>query len=141
MRNIELKKQPLFQSTLGDLVEVLKEELGFASESGNDEKGNTFPSGSKHYVRGMKELAVALHCSISTAQRIKSSGVIDAAISQNGKVVVIDVERALDILRVSNKKWGRKYSQVINRNRQFRWEIRRLFSTVELSVHKSRKNL
>lgn len=46
MRNIELKKQPLFQSTLGDLVEVLKEELGFASESGNDEKGNTFPSGS-----------------------------------------------------------------------------------------------
>ena len=108
MRNIELKNQPLLQSTLGDLVEVLKEELGFASESGNDEKGNTFPSGSKHYVRGMKELAVALHCSISTAQRIKSSGVIDAAISQNGKVVVIDVERALDILRVSNKKWGRK---------------------------------
>ena len=47
-------------------------------------------------------------CSVSTAQRIKSSGVIDAAISQNGKVVVIDVERALDILRVSNKKWGRK---------------------------------
>ena len=56
----------------------------------------------------MKELAVALHCSISTSQRIKSCGVIDAAISQNGKVVVIDVERALDILRVSNKKWGRK---------------------------------
>ena len=42
----------------------------------------------------MKELAKALHCSISTAQRIKSSGVIDAAISQNGKVVVIDVEQS-----------------------------------------------
>ena len=99
METFVLKNKPLFQSTLGDLVEV---------ESGNDEKGNTFPFGSRHYVRGMKELAVALHCSISTAQRIKSSGVIDAAISQNGKVVVIDVERALDILRVSNKKWGRK---------------------------------
>ena len=108
METFVLKNKPLFQSTLGDLVEVLKEELGFASESGNDEKGNTFPFGSRHYVRGMKELAVALHCSISTAQRIKSSGVIDAAISQNGKVVVIDVERALDILRVANKKWGRK---------------------------------
>ena len=71
METFLLKNKPLFQSTLGDLVEVLKEELGFASESGNDEKGNTFPSGSKHYV-------------------------------------VIDVERALDILRVSNKKWGRK---------------------------------
>ena len=118
METFVLKNKPLFQSTLGDLVEVLKEELGFASESGNDEKDNIFPSGGKHYVRGMKgggigvppmlELAKALHCSISTAQRIKSSGVIDAAISQNGKVVVIDVERALDILRVSNKKWGRK---------------------------------
>ena len=108
METFVLKNKPLFQSTLGDLVEVLKEELGFASESGNDEKDNIFPSAGKHYVRGMKELAKALHCSISTAQRIKSSGVIDAAISQNGKVVVIDVERALDILRVSNKKWGRK---------------------------------
>lgn len=108
MKTLELRDKPLFQSTLGDLVDVMKEELGFASESGNDEKGNTFPSGDKHYVRGMKELAAALHCSVSTAQRIKSSGVIDAAISQNGKVVVIDVERALDILRVSNKKWERK---------------------------------
>ena len=108
METFVLKNKPLFQSTLGDLVVVLIEELGFASESGNDEKDNIFPSGSRHYVRGMKELAKALHCSTSTAQRIKSSGVIDAAISQNGKVVVIDVERALDILRVSNKKWGRK---------------------------------
>ena len=98
MKDTLLKEKPLFQSTLGDLVEVLKEELGFASESGNDEKDNIFPSGGKHYVRGMKELAKALHCSISTAQRIKSSG-------------VIDVERALDILRVSNKKWGRKNSK------------------------------
>ena len=42
METFVLKNKPLFQSTLGDLVEVLKEELGFASESGNDEKGNTF---------------------------------------------------------------------------------------------------
>ena len=33
MRNIELKKQPLFQSTLGDLVEVLKEELGLSLQA------------------------------------------------------------------------------------------------------------
>lgn len=57
MKDTLLKEKPLFQSTLGDLVEVLKEELGFASESGNDEKDNIFPSGGKHYVRGMKELA------------------------------------------------------------------------------------
>lgn len=54
----------------------------------------------------MKELAKALIAPFRLLQRIKSSGVIDAAISQNGKVVVIDVERALDILRVSNKNGG-----------------------------------
>lgn len=51
MKDTLLKEKPLFQSTLGDLVEVLKEELGFASESGNDEKDNIFPSGGKHYVQ------------------------------------------------------------------------------------------
>lgn len=38
METFVLKNKPLFQSTLGDLVEVLKEELGFVSESGNDER-------------------------------------------------------------------------------------------------------
>ena len=50
METFVLKNKPLFQSTLGDLVEVLKEELGFASESGNDEKGNTFPLDRKSVV-------------------------------------------------------------------------------------------
>lgn len=62
----------------------------------------------KGVVYGTFGFVFVLGGAVSTAQRIKSSGVIDAAISQNGKVVVIDVERALDILRVSNKKWGRK---------------------------------
>ena len=31
MKDTLLKEKPLFQSTLGDLVEVLKEELGFAA--------------------------------------------------------------------------------------------------------------
>ena len=33
MKTLELRDKPLFQSTLGDLVDVMKEELGFASES------------------------------------------------------------------------------------------------------------
>ena len=125
MKDTLLKEKPLFQSTLGDLVEVLKEELGFASEttlsdfleglkfrmqkSGSGEVRPVATSlSNKGLVYGTFGLVFVLGCSVSTAQRIKSSGVIDAAISQNGKVVVIDVERALDILRVSNKKWGRK---------------------------------
>ena len=68
MKDTLLKEKPLFQSTLGDLVEVLKEELGFASESGNDEKDNIFPSGGKHYVRGMnwQKLFIALFRLLNT---------------------------------------------------------------------------
>lgn len=108
MKTLELRDKPLFQATLGDLIEALNE--GFANE-GKDGRGSTNPSSKKRYVRGMKELAEVLHCSVPTAQRIKSSGVLDAAISQSGKVIVVDADLALDLLRVSNKKWGRKYSK------------------------------
>ena len=36
---------------------------------------------------------------------------------------------------------GAEVLQVINRNRQFRWKICRLFSMVKLSIHKSRKSM
>ena len=105
MKTLELRDKPLFQATLGDLIEALNE--GFANE-GKDGRANTNPSSEKRYVFGISKL---FGCSQATAQRIKSSGVIDAAISQNGKIIVVDADLALDLLRVSNKKWGRKYSK------------------------------
>lgn len=98
----------LFQTTLSDFLEGFK----FRMQKGGGGSGEVRPVAislsNKGVVYGTFGFVFVLGCSVSTAQRIKSSGVIDAAISQNGKVVVIDVERALDILRVSNKKWGRK---------------------------------
>lgn len=108
MERLELKNKPLFQATLGDLIEVFE---GVANKEGKDGRDSTNPSSKKRYVRGMKELAEVLHCSVPTAQRIKSSGVLDAAISQSGKTIIVDVDLALDLLRLSNKKWGRKYSK------------------------------
>lgn len=108
MERLEIKNKPLFQATLGDLIEVFE---GVANKEGKDGRGSTNPSSKKRYVRGMKELAEVLHCSVPTAQRIKSSGVLDAAISQSGKTIIVDVDLALDLLRLSNKKWGRKYSK------------------------------
>lgn len=110
MKDISLREKPLFQATLGDLIEVLNERVS-NDNKGKDGRGSTNPSSKKRYVRGMKELAEVLHCSVPTAQRIKSSGVLDAAISQSGKVIVVDADLVLDLLRVSNKKWGRKYSK------------------------------
>ena len=103
MRKDTLKNKPLFQSTLGDLVECVKEELGLSQiiEDTSEKK-------SKLHVYGIAGLAKLLSCSIPTAQRIKSSGVIDEAISQCGKIIVVDADLALDLLRLSNNKWGRK---------------------------------
>ena len=63
----------------------------------------------KRYVYGLSGLMELLGCSISTAERIKQSGVIDEAISQTGDIIVTDAELALDLLRVSHKY--RKYSK------------------------------
>ena len=102
MKNISLKEKPLFQATLGDLIEALNERVS-NDNKGKDGRSNTNLSSEKRYVRGMKELAEVLHCSVPTAQRIKSSGVLDAAISQSGKTIIVDVDLALDLLRLSNK--------------------------------------
>lgn len=60
----------------------------------------------KHYVYGLQGLCNLFGCSKATASRIKKSGVIDAAISQAGKMIVVDADLALDIMRVRRrKKW------------------------------------
>lgn len=62
----------------------------------------------KHYVYGLKGLCSLLGCSISTAARIKQSGAIDAAVSQRGKIIVIDADLVLDILNVKKKSSGNR---------------------------------
>lgn len=49
------------------------------------------------YIYGLKELAKTLNCSKSHAARIKSSGILDAAISQNGKLLSINKKLAYDL--------------------------------------------
>lgn len=111
MKDTLLEEKPLFQATLGELAEVMKEQLGFINEKGTDGRANTNPSIEKRYVYGLIGISKLFGCSQATAQRIKSSGVINEAISQNGKIIVVDADLALDLLKVSNKKWGRKYSK------------------------------
>lgn len=53
----------------------------------------------RKYVYGIQGLADLLHCSKPTAQRIKSSGKIDAAISQFERTLIIDAELAIELLR------------------------------------------
>lgn len=52
-------------------------------------------------VYGLKGLADLFGVSLSTAKRIKASGVINAAISQSGRTIVIDADKALNLYNKS----------------------------------------
>ena len=50
-------------------------------------------------VTGLEGIASIFGVSICTAKRIKASGIIDKAISQHRRVIVTDVNKALEIYR------------------------------------------
>lgn len=91
--------KPLFQCTLGDFKEILTIAL---RDNELDSKGN-IKSVPKQLFYGIAGIAKLFGCSESTAQKIKSSGKIDDAISQIGDIIVVDGDYALDLLRVSKK--------------------------------------
>lgn len=70
--------------TLGELLEAI-------SVARRDRRPAT--------VAGLEGIASIFGVSISTAKRIKASGIIDKAISQHGRVIVTDVDKALELYR------------------------------------------
>ena len=54
----------------------------------------------KHLVYGLKGIADFLHQSITTAWRLKKSGKYDAAISQNGRCIITDTDKLLELMRL-----------------------------------------
>ena len=96
MENYDPNK-PLFQCTLGDLKAVIAE----AMRDNELEKLAAKPP--KRYVYGLSGLMELMGCSISTAERIRKSGIIDEAISRAGNILVIDAELALELLKVNRK--------------------------------------
>ena len=53
----------------------------------------------KKYVYGLKGISTLFGCSKSTAYKIKRSGRIDEAISQIGSTIIVDAEKALELLK------------------------------------------
>ena len=73
-------KTPLWQLTVEEFLEI--------SKNLNSEK---------KYEYGLKDIAKMLGISISKASKIKSSGILDDAIIQNGNIIIIDIEKALEL--------------------------------------------
>ncbi|MEN2436481.1 DUF3853 family protein [Weeksellaceae bacterium A-14] len=71
---------PIWKLTVEEFLEVCKE---LNSEN--------------KYEYGLKGLAKLLGCSISKASEIKSSGILDKAITQRGKIIIIDKQKALTL--------------------------------------------
>ena len=61
-------------------------------------------SKSKRYVHGIAGIAEVFGCSIPTANRIKASGVIDDAITQVGRKIVVDSELAIQLVKEAKAK-------------------------------------
>ena len=58
----------------------------------------------KTYDFGIPGIMRTFKCSNTTAHRIKQSGVIDAAISQKGRKIVVEVEKAVELMRNHKEK-------------------------------------
>ena len=92
----ELLEKPLWQFTGKDHEYMLKHVLMESFTSVDAE-----PSSQKRYVQGYQGIASLFGCSKSTAQRIKKSGIIDEAITQVNRKILVDADLALQLVKES----------------------------------------
>lgn len=91
---MENLNKPLWQLTIGELVDILD------SRQPKTEKEIEKTDESKtKYVYGLSGLASILGCSKNHAGKLKSTGVFDDAIIQNGRKIIIDSEKALELFK------------------------------------------
>jgi len=96
---VALLNKPLWQFTGKDHAYMMKHVL---MESLSVE--STEPSSQKRYVQGYQGIATLFGCSKSTAQRIKKSGIIDEAITQVNRKILVDADLALQLVKESGCK-------------------------------------
>jgi hypothetical protein len=108
----ELYSTPIWKMTGEELAKLISSVIeGKLGRIGQD--GMTTPGDDNHqYAYGIQGICDIFGCSRPTALRIKRSGAINEAISQIDRTIVIDRQKALDL--VKNRKHGRrnyKFSQ------------------------------
>ena len=87
--NIDLNK-PLWQLTVGEFLELMEQIPTVTVDNTPKEKRLLF---------GIAGIAQIFNCSMTTANRIKASGKIDRAISQCGRMITIDADLALELMK------------------------------------------
>mgnify|MGYP002523697476 CR=1 FL=1 len=74
--------------TVGELVDLIRETTAVSVQPQEKPRNLEY---------GIAGIARVFNCSIATANRIKASGKINDAITQCGRMIVIDVDRALQL--------------------------------------------
>ncbi|MBO5592803.1 MAG: DUF3853 family protein [Prevotella sp.] len=86
----------------GEELAFLFNNLGVLNRDKKPE--SSIPSPKRKLAYGIKGIAETFGCSIPTANRIKKSGIINKAISQLGRKIVIDVDLALELATAAKKE-------------------------------------
>jgi len=76
--------------TVGELMELLGQQQSVVVDNTPKEK---------RFVYGIAGIAQLFNCSMTTANRIKASGKIDRAISQCGRMITVDADLALELMK------------------------------------------
>lgn len=93
--NLEtIKDKLLFQMTGKEFLFLQQQ-----SKNSNTSKPEELPVINKNYVYGIKGIAKLFGCSISSANRIKKEGIIEEAIIQNGRKIIVDAELAISLMK------------------------------------------
>ena len=98
--NLEtIKEKLLFQMTGKEFL-FLQENLSNVEEKDKEAP----PDISNKYVYQIRGIAKLFGCSISSANRLKKSGIIADAIIQNGRKIMVDAEKAITLYNNHNSK-------------------------------------
>ena len=85
--------RPLWHLTIGEFMDLLNSQVNPAQEK------TTVIEYDQKYSYGLKGLSEILGCSKSHAAKLKSTGMFDEAIIQNGRKIIIDSEKAIKIFK------------------------------------------
>lgn len=89
MKNFD-PNTPIWQLTIGEFMELINQTQTVAIDNIPKEK---------RLVYGIAGIAQIFNCSMTTANRIKASGKIDRAISQCGRMITVDADLALELMK------------------------------------------
>jgi len=90
--------RPLWTLTVGEYIELISQTQNTAPEPKQAVLGSIPTHRPTAY--GIEGLAQILGCGKTKAGAIKATGALDGAITQMGRTIIVDAEKALDLAKI-----------------------------------------